>query len=76
MALAFVERDREDDAFARFAENPKFVRNDAPIFNCDARSHSLHRRFCRPDRRRHVVFLVQLVAGVHDAVGDFTVVRE
>jgi hypothetical protein len=76
VADALVDRDRENQAFAAFAQDPKFGRSDLFAVNHQARPDTLHGRFGRSDGRDDVIFLFELVARVHHAIGDIAVVRE
>jgi hypothetical protein len=74
MIDAFVERNRENESFSRLAKDPELVGNDLFLFDCDTGAHSLHHRLGRPDRGDDLVLLVELVARMHDPVGDVSVV--
>lgn len=71
-----VEHHLDDDAVARFAQEPELVRHDQGVIDEDAPQHALHGAVVRPRWRHHVVFLGQTVARVHDPVRQLAVVSQ
>ena len=71
-----MERDRQDRSITGFAQEPELVRNDPLAFDFDTTAHSLDHPDVGAFRRVDVVLLFESEAGVHDPVGEFSVIRE
>jgi len=76
MIDALVDRDREDNAVARFPEQADLLGHDAATINDDPRPDAGQLMRIRPGAGEDVVLLGQTIAGVHHPIGDIAVVRE
>jgi hypothetical protein len=66
----------QPDAVAFFAQKANLVGNDQLAVQRYAISQSLERHVGRSLRRQDMIFLRQPKAGVHDAIGDFAIIRQ
>lgn len=69
-------RDREDNAVARFPEQADLLGHDTATVNDNPCPDAGQLMRDRPGAGEDVILLGQPIAGVHDAIGDITIVRE
>jgi hypothetical protein len=76
MVGAFVDHHLEDEPLGRSPQDPELLRNHAVPVDHHAVPDPLQDHVARTRQRQDVVLLVELVARVHDPVGDVAVVGQ
>ncbi len=71
-----MDHEPDPDSLAGLAEQPDLIRDHVPVVDPNAIAKVLECPVGRPLIGQDVVFLGELVAGVHDAVGQFPVIRQ
>jgi hypothetical protein len=72
----FVDRDRENQSLAARPKDAKLRRYDLLAIDRQSVSHALERGVRRSDCRDYVIFLFELIAWMHNTIGDVAIVGE
>lgn len=73
---AFVHDDLEDQPLGRLPSDADLLRYDPLTLDHDPIAQSLKRGVRRPAQCEDLILLVQVVAGMHHAIGDVTIVGQ
>jgi hypothetical protein len=73
---ALVDDHLEDQSLIALPQDAEFARDDRAALDRHPVAYPLENRVARPGQRQDVVFLVEAVSRVHDAVRDIAVVGE
>ncbi len=71
-----MDHDFEDEPFPGLTENPELGRDDFLAVDLETLANPLQCHVCGSSSGKDLIFLRQLIPGVHHPVGDVTVVGE